>query len=74
MVIMEQDKKKKNRSIVDHEAIALSQALANKASIRISFVDGEYLIDRVKWYTSNQIGLDSGKIVNKGAIKYWETL
>ncbi len=31
-------------------------------------------MDRLKWHTDRQLGLQSGKVVNKNSIKYWEVL
>ncbi|MGK5094522.1 hypothetical protein WDW89_21225 [Deltaproteobacteria bacterium TL4] len=57
-----------------YEAILLSQVITEKKQIRITLMDGDVLIDLVKWHTPNAIGLKDGKIVNKQVIKYWELL
>ena len=63
---------KKEKQPVPHEAILLSKLVSEQKEIRITFLDGEYLIDQLRWHTVNQLGLLSGKVVNKLAIKYWE--
>ncbi len=63
---------KKDKNTVPHEAILLSKLITEQRSIKITFPDGEYLIDQLRWHTVNQLGLVSGKVVNKQAIKYWE--
>lgn len=62
----------KKKTHIDHEAILLSRIISEKQTIKVSFPDGEYLIDQLRWYTQNQLGLASGRVVNKQAIKYWE--
>lgn len=57
-----------------HEAILLSQSITEKQQIRITFLDGDVLIDHVRWHTPEYIGLRDGKVVNKQAIKYWEII
>ncbi|PCI27515.1 MAG: hypothetical protein COB67_08385 [SAR324 cluster bacterium] len=63
---------RKQKTQVAHEAILLSRVISEKQTIQIAFPDGEYLIDQLRWHTHNQLGLMSGKVVNKLAIKYWE--
>ncbi len=55
-----------------HEAIILSQAIVDKQQIQITFLDGDVLIEQVRWHTPECIGLKDGKVVNKQAIKFWE--
>jgi hypothetical protein len=55
-----------------HEAILLSKAITEKKQIRITFLDGDVLIDGLRWHTPSQLGLRDGKVVNKSAIKFWE--
>ncbi|MCP4297001.1 MAG: hypothetical protein GY786_15465 [Proteobacteria bacterium] len=62
----------KKKTHIDHEAMLLSRIISEKQTIKLSFPDGEYLVDQLRWHTQNQLGLSSGKVVNKGAIKYWE--
>ena len=57
-----------------YEAILLSQVTSEKKQIRITFLDGDVLIERVRWHTPDTIGLLDGKVVNKQAIKFWEVL
>lgn len=64
-----QDRRNKQ---VAHEAILLSRIISEKLMIKITFPDGEYLIDQLRWHTQTQLGLASGKVVNKLLIKYWE--
>jgi len=65
---------KRQRSQVAHEAIMLSKVISEKQSIKITFPDGEYLIDQLRWHTINSLGLKNGKVVNKTMIKYWEVV
>ena len=65
---------KKQKSQIAHEAIMLSKVISEKQSIKITFPDGEYLIDQLRWHTINSLGLKNGKVVNKSAIKYWEVV
>ncbi len=57
-----------------HEAILLSQAIVEKQQISITFLDGDILIEYVRWHTPEYIGLKDGKVVNKKAIKYWQIM
>ncbi|MBF0280278.1 MAG: hypothetical protein HQM13_20945 [SAR324 cluster bacterium] len=57
-----------------HEAIILSQSIVDKHQIRITFLDGDVMIEQVRWHTPEYIGLRDGKVVNKRAIKYWEII
>lgn len=70
--VMMEDKRQKAH--IAHEAILLSRIISEKQSIKITFLDGEYLIDQLRWHTLNSLGLISGKVVNKNAIKYWEVV
>ncbi|MBT4091020.1 MAG: hypothetical protein HOE30_21240 [Deltaproteobacteria bacterium] len=63
---------KKHKVQIAHEAIMLSKTISEKQSIKITFLDGEYLIDQLRWHTISSLGLKNGKVVNKNAIKYWE--
>lgn len=63
---------KKPKTQIAHDAIMLSRIISDKQTIRISFPDGEYIVDQLKWHTSDYLGLKNGKVVNKLAIKYWE--
>lgn len=65
---------KRQKSQIAHEAILLSKIISEKQSIRITFPDGEYLVDQLKWHTGNSLGLKNGKVVNKSLIKYWEVV
>jgi len=65
---------KKHKPQIAHEAIMLSRVISEKQSIKITFPDGEYLIDQLRWHTINSLGLKNGKVVNKNAIKYWEVV
>lgn len=65
---------KKQKSQIAHEAILLSRVISEKQSIKITFLDGEYLIDQLRWHTISSLGLKNGKVVNKNAIKYWEAV
>ncbi|MCP4750996.1 MAG: hypothetical protein GY866_08890 [Proteobacteria bacterium] len=63
---------KKQKPQIAHDAILLSRIISEKQSIKITFPDGEYLIDQLRWHTISNLGLKNGKVVNKNAIKYWE--
>jgi len=63
---------RKSKTQIAHEAILLSKIISEKQSIKITFTDGEYLIDQLKWHTENSLGLKCGKVINKFVIKYWE--
>lgn len=65
---------KKQKGPIAHEAIMLSKMISEKQSIKITFLDGEYLIDQLRWHTINSLGLKNGKVINKNAIKYWEAV
>lgn len=65
---------KRQKSQIAHEAIMLSRVISEKQSIKITFPDGEYLIDQLRWHTINSLGLKNGKVVIKNAIKYWEVV
>ena len=58
----------------DYEAIQLSQAITERRQIRLVFLDGDTLIEFVRWHTPFSIGLRDGKVVNKQALKFWELL
>jgi hypothetical protein len=62
------------RQTQDYEAIQLSQLITERKQIRIVFQDGDTLIEAVRWHTPQWIGLRDGKVVNKQAIKFWESL
>jgi len=63
---------KRQKTPIAHEAIMLSRIISEKQNIKITFPDGEYLIDQLRWHTIESLGLKNGKVVNKNAIKYWE--
>lgn len=63
-----------HRKTPPHEAILLSQTIKEKKEIRFTFIDGDVLIERVRWHTEGFIGLRDGKVVNKMAVKYWELM
>ena len=65
---------KKGKPQIAHDAIMLSKIISEKQSIKITFLDGEFLIDQLRWHTSEHLGLKNGKVVNKQAIKYWEVV
>ena len=63
------------RSIIhDYEAIQLSQAITDRKQLRLVFLDGDTLVETVRWHTSAWIGLRDGKVINKQALKFWEPL
>ncbi len=55
-----------------HEAVLLSKIITEKRHIRITFLDGDILIDRLRWHTPYHLGMKDGKVINKSAIKMWE--
>lgn len=57
-----------------HEAILLSKVITEKKQIRITFLDGDILIDGLRWHTPYHLGMRDGKVVNKSAIKFWEVM
>ena len=57
-----------------HEALLLSKAISGKKQIRITFLDGDTLIEGLRWHTSDSLGMRDGKVVNKSAIKFWEVM
>jgi len=57
-----------------HEAVLLSRIITEKKQIRITFLDGDTLIDGLRWHTPYHLGLKDGKVVNKSAIKFWEVV
>jgi major membrane immunogen (membrane-anchored lipoprotein) len=63
---------KRQKTQIAHEAILLSRVISERQTIKITFPDGEYLIDQLRWHTFESLGLKNGKVVNKNAIKYWE--
>ncbi len=65
---------KRRKTPPPHEAILLSQAITEKRQIQITFIDGDVLIEYVRWHTESYIGLKDGKVVNKQSIKFWEML
>lgn len=67
-----QKMEKREKANVAHEAILLSRMISEGQGIKITFGDGEYLMDHLKWHTTSQLGLRSGKVVSKSMIKYWE--
>ncbi|MDH5560018.1 MAG: hypothetical protein OEY59_04095 [Deltaproteobacteria bacterium] len=64
----------KIRDFVAHDEIMLSRIVSEKQTIQISFLDGEFIIDQLKWHTTDFLGLKGGKVVNKKAVKYWEVI
>jgi|APSaa5957512622_1039677.scaffolds.fasta_scaffold447922_1 hypothetical protein len=63
---------RRQKAQIAHDAIMLSKVITGKLTIKITFQDGEYLIDQLRWHTIDSLGLKNGKVVYKGAIKYWE--
>lgn len=57
-----------------HEAILLSRVVTEKKQIRITFLDGDVLVDGLRWHTPYHLGMRDGKVVNKSAIKFWEVM
>ena len=63
---------RRQKAQIAHDAIMLSKVITEKLTIKITFLDGEYLIDQLRWHTIDSLGLKNGKVVYKGAMKYWE--
>lgn len=63
-----------HKNVPPYEAMLLSQVITEKKQLRISFIDGDMLVEKVQWHTSEYIGMKDGKVVNKRAVKYWEIL
>jgi len=57
-----------------HEAVLLSKIITEKKQIRITFLDGDTLIDGLRWHTPYHLGMKDGKVINKSAIKFWEIM
>jgi len=57
-----------------HEAVLLSKIIAERLTIKITFLDGEILIDGLRWHTPYHLGMRQGKVVNKSSVKYWEII
>jgi hypothetical protein len=55
-----------------HEAVLLSKIITEKKQIRVTFLDGDTLIDGLRWHTPYHLGMKDGKVINKSAIKFWE--
>jgi len=64
----------RSRQAPPHEAILLSKAISEKKQIRIVFLDGDTLIDGLRWHTPDALGMRDGKVIHKAAIKYWEVV
>ena len=64
--------KNKKKTNIAHDEILLSKVVTEKSTIRVTFPDGEYIIDHLRWYTDKYLGLNNGKIINRSAVKYWE--
>ena len=62
------------RPIQDYEAIQLSQAITDRKQLRLVFLDGDTLVESVRWHTPAWIGLRDVKVINKQALKFWEPL
>ena len=62
------------RKATPHEAILLSKVIVENQHISITFLDGDVMVEQVRWHTPECIGLRNGKVVNKQAIKFWEVL
>lgn len=71
---MDKKHEKRDKGSVPHEAIMLSRVISEREQIKVTFPDGEYMIDHLRWHTHEALGLKSGKVINKLAIKYWETV
>jgi len=63
---------KGKKTNIAHDEILLSKVVLEKSTIRVTFPDGEYIIDQLRWYTAKYLGLINGKIINRSAVKYWE--
>ena len=68
------EKMEPRRKAIPHEAILLSQVIVENQQISITFLDGDVMVEQVRWHTPECIALRNGKVVNKHAIKFWEIL
>lgn len=57
-----------------HEAVLLSKIITEKKQIQITFLDGDILVDGLRWHTPYHLGMKDGKVINKSAIKFWEII
>ena len=57
-----------------HEAVLLSKIITEKKQMRITFLDGQILVDGLRWHTPYHLGMRDGKVINKSAIKFWEVI
>jgi len=57
-----------------HDALLLSKVISEKKQIRITFLDGDTLIDGLRWHTSESLGMRDGKVVNRSSVKFWEVV
>jgi hypothetical protein len=57
-----------------HEAVLLSKIITEKKQIRVTFLDGDILVDGLRWHTPYHLGMKDGKVINKSAIKFWEVI
>ena len=62
------------RQSPQHDAILLSKAISEKKQVRITFLDGDVLVEGLRWHTLHHLGMRDGKVVNKSAIKFWEVI
>ena len=60
--------------MIENLAIQLSQAITDRKQLRLVFLDGDTLVETVRWHTPAWIGLRDGKVINKQALKFWEPL
>lgn len=64
----------KKKHVIAHDAILLSRIISEKLTLKVTFLDGDYVIDQLRWHTQDNLGLKGGKVVNKAAVKYWEVI
>ena len=57
-----------------HEAVLLSKIITERRQIQVTFLDGDTLIDGLRWHTPYHLGMKEGKVINKSAIKFWEVI
>ena len=70
----EQRSEHPQRNQPPHEAVLLSKIITERRRIQITFLDGDVLVDGLRWHTPYHLGMKDGKVINKSAIKFWEVI
>ena len=64
----------RKKNVIAHDAILLSRVISERQTIKITFLDSDYVVDQLRWHTHENLGLKGGKVVNKTVVKYWEII